>query len=503
MGLPRLDHSTHIADLLNELAAKVKTRSRANLTDANRLLETISTRFFNALFGWELVNLNAERANYPAVDLGDRGRRLAVQVTNEDSPEKIKGTTAKAVEHRLRTDFDRIIIFFLLPKKPGFPRRFAQPPDGPLIETWDIPELLKQLQELPDLEALAKAARTLDEELGKITAATSGPKFDISRILEYAPTELIGREDATKVLNEAWDRLLRGEKKRPYVLAFVALGGEGKTSLIAKWLVDEMVTNGWPNCDAAFAWSFYSQGSGDQQAASSDLFLKEALVFFGDQATAESNKSAYEKGRRLAQLCGERRSLLILDGLEPLQYAPSSTAFPPGQLKDQGVGALLKGLATVSKGLCVVTTRFPLPDLKAFKDRTVVEKELRRLSTEAGVHLLQRLGVRKESGAKAEFETLVEDVNGHALTLTLFGGFLKRAFRGDIRQRDRVKFEKADEKMDGGHAFRTMAAYEQWLLRDGGDEGRREVAVLRLMGLFDRLADIGCLSALRSTTVRL
>jgi len=105
------------------------------------------------------------------------------------------------------------------------------------------------------------------------------------------------------------------------------------------------------------------------------------------------------------------------------------------------------------------------------------------------------------NGATKEFEALVEDVKGHALTLTLLGGFLKRAFHGDIRQRDRVKFEKADEKMDGGHAFRTMAAYEQWLLRDGGDEGRREVAVLRLMGLFDRPADAGCLAALRSETI--
>ena len=92
-------------------------------------------------------------------------------------------------------------------------------------------------------------------------------------------------------------------------------------------------------------------------------------------------------------------------------------------------------------------------------------------------------------------------MKGHALTLNLLGGFLKRAFHGDIRQRDRVKFEKADEKMQGGHAFRTMAAYEQWLLRDGGDEGRREVAVLRLMGLFDRPADAGCLAALRGEAI--
>jgi hypothetical protein len=155
-----------------------------------------------------------------------------------------------------------------------------------------------------------------------------------------------------------------------------------------------------------------------------------------------------------------------------------------------------------------------VPDLNAFKGRAVIETHLKRLPRAAGVSLLKSLGVTgsdrrnlplKDSdpnGEKVnEFEKLVEDVKGHALTLTLFGGFLKRAFHGDIRQRDRVKFEKADEKMDGGHAFRTMAAYEQWLLGDGGDEGRREVAVLRLMGLFDRPADAGCLAALRIETI--
>jgi len=79
--------------------------------------------------------------------------------------------------------------------------------------------------------------------------------------------------------------------------------------------------------------------------------------------------------------------------------------------------------------------------------------KLLRLSREAGVHLLKTLGVRKESGTAQDFATLVEDVKGHALTLILLGGFLKRAFHGDIRQRDRVKFEKADAQMDGGHAL--------------------------------------------------
>ncbi len=81
------------------------------------------------------------------------------------------------------------------------------------------------------------------------------------------------------------------------------------------------------------------------------------------------------------------------------------------------------------------------------------------------------------------------------LTLQVMGGFLKKAYGGDIRCRDKVRFEKADDRVQGGHAFRAMAAYENWMESED-DEARRELALLRLMGLFDRPADAGCLRAL-------
>ena len=248
-------------------------------------------------------------------------------------------------------------------------------------------------------------------------------KIDISRIIKYAPEELIGREAETKLLTDAWDQAVRGEPKRPHVLTFVALGGEGKTSLVAKWAA-ELAHQDWPGCDAVFAWSFYSQGTREQTAASSDVFLKEALTFFGDPAMAGSAQGAFDKGRRLAQLVGERRALLILDGLEPLQYAPTSPT--PGELKDQGLAALLKGLAATNQGLCVVTTRYSIPDLRAYWQTTAPEVKLTRLSKEAGVALLRSLGVK---GTQKEFETLVEDVKGHALTLNLLGTYLARCPR--------------------------------------------------------------------------
>lgn len=328
---------------------------------------------------------------------------------------------------------------------------------------------------------------------------------DVSRIIKYAPADLIGREEETRLLDDAWDKVVLGEEERPCIVSLVGLGGEGKTSLVAKWAAD-LAARDWPSCDAAFAWSFYSQGTREQVAASSDLFLKEALTFFGEESDkqfAASRAGAFEKGERLAQLIGRQRSLLILDGLEPLQYSP--TSLTPGALKDVGLSALLKALAVNSRGLCVVTTRYSLVDLRPFWPTTAIEFSLHRLSREAGVSLLKSLGVRgsrqKSSSSSEttepldEFEKLVEDVKGHAFTLSVLGAYLRDAHGGDIRKRDLLKLDKADFEEGGGSSFRMYAAYERWMEAEG-EGGEQAVAVLRLIGLFDRAASIDLIAAL-------
>src|SRR5262249_43540736 len=92
-----------------------------------------------------------------------------------------------------------------------------------------------------------------------------------------------------------------------------------------------------------------------------------------------------------------------------------------------------------------------------------------------------------------EYEKLVEDVKGHALTLNLLGSYLSDAHGGDIRKRDLIKLEEADAEEQGGHAFRVMDAYVQSFESGGKTEedqakGRRALALLQLLGLFDRPA---------------
>ncbi|MGA8172220.1 MAG: hypothetical protein WB816_15500, partial [Methylocystis sp.] len=312
------------------------------------------------------------------------------------------------------------------------------------------------------------------------------PRFDISQITPYAPETLLGRESELALLDDAWDNTVNGETDRPRVQSFVAMGGEGKTSLVAHWAAG-LAGRDWPGCEAAFAWSFYSQGSSDQNAASADTFLEAATAFFGVENTTAT--SAYERGRALAKAIAEKRALLILDGLEPLQYPP--TAPTSGELKDQGLAALLKGLAQNNRGLCLVTTRCSVSELRAFHATTAPEIDLKRLPLAGGVALLKAIGV---AGAEKAFEKLVEDVKGHALTLTLIGSYLRDAHHGDIAKRDLFDLAEANAEEGRGHAFHVMDSYVRWFGQD--EKGQRALAILRCLGLFDRPADAKSLEAL-------
>ena len=335
-------------------------------------------------------------------------------------------------------------------------------------------------------------------------------KFDISRISESSPTKLVGRVEEMAKITEALNNAVQGMTDRPRVISIVAWGGEGKTFLVSKWAA-ELAKLEFLECDRAFAWSFYHQGEDASQSDSSDLFLHEALVFFGNQQTANSSLNSLEKGRRLADLIGKTRSLLILDGLETLQHSPLShtTAFG-SKLKDQGVAALLKGLATFNNGLCVVTTRFSISDLSAFSETTARELPLKPLSRDDSVALLKSLGV---VGPQSELEKLADDVHRHALTLALFGQYLKDAHGGNISERHRVNISDVDANIQGGHAFRIIETYVKYLVprdslaklrcwlnsllsknsRKNYLESKRILAILRLLGLFDRPLNADCL----------
>lgn len=300
-------------------------------------------------------------------------------------------------------------------------------------------------------------------------------EIDLGRLPIPGP-HFVGRDAELARLDAAW------EDPRIHVLTFVAFGGVGKSALVARWL-DRMSADGWRGATRVLDWSFYSQGTKDR-VTSAEPFIDYALRFFGDPDPAAS--SPHDRGARLAGLIRKERTLLVLDGIEPLQYPPGRPEIA-GRLKDPGLAALLKGLAAGNPGLCVVTTREHIADLNGYPS-AAPQVDLEELETGAVGDLLRQLGV---NGSEKEMRAAAEEFQRHALTLTLLGNFLRRAHGGDIRKRREIDLHRADE-VQGGHAFRVIGAYARWL-----GEGP-ELAILRLLGLFDRPADAAALKALRT-----
>lgn len=282
--------------------------------------------------------------------------------------------------------------------------------------------------------------------------------------------EFIGRETALARIAAAW------ADPRIHVLTIVGWGGVGKTALVKHWL-SEMINDRFRGAELVFDWSFYSQGL-TTKAASAGAFAAEALRWFGDKdPTAGSH---WARGERLATLVGERKSLLILDGLEPLQHAKL------GSLKDRTLEALLGGLAAQNEGLCIITTREEVAELAYLKGGAAKVLHLEDLTPDEGMRLLRQLGVH---GTEPELRSTSVEFGNHALALTLLGSYLNDVCHGQVAGRRTIRLLRRDNQ-HSRHARRVMASYERWF-----GEGA-EVAILRILGLFDRQADPGSLKAL-------
>ncbi|MBR7781611.1 metallophosphoesterase [Undibacterium luofuense] len=302
---------------------------------------------------------------------------------------------------------------------------------------------------------------------------------DLSHIMQYLLPDLLGREPELARLDALFE-----DPNAKKIATIIALGGEGKTSLMTNWVYTRK-NAGWPGLQKVFAWSFYSQGSSDQSQASSDLFLRAALKFFGEADFADSQASLYEKGQKLADCCKKTKSLLLLDGLEPLQMPPSSPE--RGRIKDPGIEALLRHWDGPS--LCVITSRYALDD----RFTAHVEKiYLPALPLSAAVALLRSLEIK---GPPHELEAAANEMRCHALALRILGLYLKEAHGGDIAKRDLVDWQIADEEEGHGHAFRAIRAYAQWLNQDE-KYGKQALAILYILSLFDKPASRGSIECL-------
>jgi serine/threonine protein kinase/tetratricopeptide (TPR) repeat protein len=363
-----------------------------------------------------------------------------------------------------------VLLDVLLEKDPA--RRFQNPAE--LLKA--IPTILDAIDTRRTItrqslqEMLLSASRAVTRRPQSIL----GPENISVARLPVTGSDVFGREDDIAFLDRAW------ANQNVNVVMIVAWAGVGKSTLVNHWL-GQMAVEHYRSAELVFGWSFYRQGS-SREFSSADEFIDAALTWFGDPDPRLG--TAWEKGERLAKLTSHRRTLLVLDGLEPLQNPPGPQE---GRVRALALQALLRELAAFNTGLCVITTRMPVADIADHERGSVLRRDLEQLSSDAGAKLLRALGVK---GHEAELLSASDEFSGHCFALTLLGSYLTDAYNGDIRRRSELSGYLAQDVRQGVHARNVMESYQTWL-----GEGP-ELAVLRMLGLFDRPADEKALEAL-------
>lgn len=113
-----LDRQSRITDLIARFRHEIEIAKELNYTDSNRDAQNIVTALFRIVFRLpSLRNLDLERQNYPSIDLADDTKRVAFQITADNSAAKITETLEKFRNHKLYTRYDRLIIYILTEKK--------------------------------------------------------------------------------------------------------------------------------------------------------------------------------------------------------------------------------------------------------------------------------------------------------------------------------------------------------------------------------------------------
>ena len=349
------------------------------------------------------------------------------------------------------------------------------PPDAPPVVTRKPTARLGQFVSFILGRVNVSPSKTQDESpVRESRSPGSVPKKISVARLPVTGSDVFGREEDIVFLDATW------ANPQVNIVSIVAWAGVGKSTLVNHWL-RRMATENYRSAELVFGWSFYRQGTSGG-TSSADEFLDAALTWFGDPDPRLG--TAWEKGERLAKLVGHRRTLLVLDGLEPLQNPPGPQE---GRLREPSLQALLRELAAFNPGLCLITTRLPVADLTDHAGTSALRRDLEQISSDAGAKLLQALGV---TGNEAELRSASDEFSGHCLALTLLGSYLTDAYNGDIRLRKEVAARLAHDVRQGVHARKVMESYQSWF-----GEGP-ELSVLRILGLFDRPADEKALEAL-------
>ena len=374
--------------------------------EASREAEIFYCELLNILKGYQLQNMNLVKPNYPAIDLGDAGERIGIQVTSSATRKKVQDTLDAMFRNGVEQEYPHLVM--LITNK-WVKSRKAFRMDGvcqfdPNGDIWDTDWLLAQIDRITELEKLREIHDYLREHLHLVREPV--PALNLPLQSGMAAKNFVGREEELRELAQRFEQ--------DQIVVLSGLGGMGKTELAVRF--------GREYEESGRGWAYFLHFSGSFSA------------------TLRSNVAGIIPGYSPE---GKPEELIVADALAALNRCGKGDLLILDNADEGSITALRRELSKLPMRV-LVTSRQESDDMM----------ELGTLSEEALFGLFRRYGAELE---EADMRALIGAVDGHTMTVELMARLLHKDQRKDTL--NRLKKALGERDLSSGEFGKTESAY--------------------------------------------
>ena len=332
---------------------------------------------------------------------------------------------------------------------------------------------LSYYSEVDQHEFITNFTKEIHSKLNHITQKTNNKKTNWTfKILEGE--EFLNKEQDFIGCKEHLKRLDHALKTDKNIISIIGDGGVGKSALVRHW-IQEINNVQETKISQIYVWSFYQQGT-KENSLTVDQFFDCGLEKLDIQVPKDS--ATQYKAQRFAQAIQEKKLLLLLDGIESLQYAEQNGSVQSElpinkQFKNPAFAEFLTQLSHHNKGLCVITSRQTIPTNFVPENLKITLNELE----DSAIRIILRKAGFTDNDE--QLRTLTNYLDGNALATKLLARNLScKRIQAKIRGRD----------------FKgTPQDFIAFLYQEADNNCK---VILKLLGLFDRPIEVELLKNL-------
>lgn len=168
------------ANYINQIIAEISilryivySSCKASRYNVNHDCETFYAKFLNILWNCNFKNTNTGKRNYPAIDLADEGKKIAIQVTSNTSEKKVSKTIEKIIEKEFNKRYETIYMLYIKSIYEGKKRidvkingETSQRNIGNYLKIIGVDDLIEQVDSLDDIDKLKLLCQCTQKEIG-------------------------------------------------------------------------------------------------------------------------------------------------------------------------------------------------------------------------------------------------------------------------------------------------------------------------------------------------